>query len=331
MSKNPFDVLMTAIGENSTDEAIAGWLDLHYPPLSEMISGNPMQTLPYGRIVEIFGPSGSGKTRLALEAMIEAQKAGGIAGFSDHERAWNSEYARAQGLKGEMPHFIYKQPDTWEESNTIACKAVEAIRKNNLIPAEAPIVWVFDSIAAMIPKSVFEKGIDEYTMNDTTALARVMSTTIKAVNHFIADHNAIFIYLNQVRTKPGVVYGDPTTTPGGVAMEFYASIRLGLGRRLVKDEDKEVIGQTVGVTTKKNRFARPFQETDMLLLFPDGGGSEFDKVTSLLQVLINKGKMPYSKPRATWLDGKQYFVGALARKIKDEGLYEELVKLYVAK
>jgi recombination protein RecA len=320
--------LTGAIGANSEDEEIKGWLDLGYPPLSEMLTGNPSRTFPYGRIIECFGASGTGKTRLALETMKAAQTAGGIAGFSDHERAWNTDYARKQGLNIEFPHFIYKQPETWEESNMIACKTVETVRKGGHIPDEAPIVWVFDSVAAMIPKSVFEKGIDEYSMNDTTALARVTSTTLKAVNHFVAKYNAIFLYLNQVRTKPGVVYGDPTTTPGGVAMEFYASMRLGLGRKLVRDEDKEVTGQIVGLTSKKNRWARPFQETDLLLNFPDTGGSEFDYSFSIVQQLIAKGKIAYAKPRLTWTDGKQYFIKAFVEKVKAENLYPELVALY---
>jgi protein RecA len=329
MSKTDLhDALMKSIGGNSEDQNIAGWLDTGYAPLNKQLTGDPERGLPFGRIVEIFGPSGAGKTRMALELMMQVQKLGGVAGFSDHERAWNTMYAKAQGLNDDFPYFIYKQPKTWEESNTIACKAVEAIRSGKHIPDEAPIIWVFDSIAAMVPKSVFEKGIDEYTMNDTTALARVTSTTIKSVNQFVAEHNAIFVYLNQIRTKPGVVYGDPTTTPGGMAMEFYASIRLALGRKMVKDEDKELTGQIIGITTKKNRFARPLQETEMLLNFPEDGGSEFDKVFSLIQVLIAEGKIQYSKPRVTWTDGKQYFIKALVEKIKADGSYPELEKLY---
>jgi protein RecA len=319
--------LMKAVGGSSEEQEVGGWLDTGYPPLNEALTGDPTRGLPYGRIAEIYGESGTGKTRVALELMLQVQKLGGVVGLSDHEFSWNAEYARKQGLIDEYPNFIYKTPDTWEESNMIACKVVETIRKEKLLPPEAPILWVFDSVAAMIPKSVFDKGIDEYSMNDTTALARVASTTIKAVNQFVARNNAIFVYLNQVRTKPGVVYGDPTTTPGGAAVGFYASVRLELSRKMMKDDEKELVGQIIKFHTKKNRFAKPQQDTELLMTFSDGGGTEFDKVTSLLQVLIAKGKLPYSKPRATWTDGKQYFIKALAEKIKTEGLYPELVQM----
>lgn len=323
--------LMSAIGDNDENQGVSGWLDTGYGPLNEIMSGSDKGGIPYGRIVEIYGPPSSGKTALATKLMCEAQKAGGIAIFLDHERTFEVELAKSMGLNGDFPNFIYKRPKTWEESNNIAMKTAEVIRAKRLIEPEAPIIAVFDSVAAMIPQSVFEKGIDQYTMNDTTALARVASTTLKAINAFTADLNVCTVYLNQVRTKPGVVYGDPTTTPGGSAFEFYASVRLSLTRSKVveqKDGEKEFTGQLMTIEAKKTKLTRPFQKTQLRLSFDDRGLAYFDTTHSLVEYAIEKGKLPYSKPRVTWIDGKQYFVKALVEKIKTEGLEADLKALF---
>lgn len=321
--------LTGAIGGNDEEQQVTSWLDLDYPPLNEILSGDPDKGLPQGRIVEIFGPSSSGKTLLATLAMLSAQKAGGVAMFNDHENTFQMPFAQRLGLSDKFPQWVYRRPRTWEESNTNALKACEAIRKSNAIDKSAPIVVVFDSVAAMIPKSVFEKGIEEYTMNDTTALARVTSTTLKAVNQYVGDFNATFIYLNQIRTKPGVVYGDPTTTPGGAAMEFYASIRLSLGKKMEKNTDKEVTGQLIGITTKKNKLTRPFQEVDLRLSFTDDGMSQFDFIGGMLDALVEKGKLVSSGGRITWLDGKSYFKKQLVATLSaDPATYPALKALY---
>lgn len=319
------------LGESHETE-IAGWLDTTYPPLNKIISGDPDRGLPYGRIVEIYGPSGAGKSWLSTQLMIETQRAGGIPILMDHEYSANLDYSRRQGLNTEEPYFFKREPDTLEDSFDIACDIVTLIRDEGAIDPKAPILIVFDSVHAMVPKEKFEKEkTADYNMRDRLALAAALSTSMPKANQVAAKKNAIFLFLNQVREIPGVVYGDPTTTPGGNTMEFYASVRLALGRKLVKEEvagEKEVTGQIIGLTTKKNRFNAPFQESQALLRFTKDGGSEFDRITGLLQVLIAEGKLQYAKPRATWTDGKQYFVKALAEKIRDEGLYDELVRLY---
>lgn len=322
--------LQKAIGENSVAQGVTDWLDTGYPPLNKILSGRYDGGLPYGRICEIFGPASSGKTIIATKLMISAQKAGGVAIFMDHENSFSVDLAVAMGLKTDFPVWIYKRPRTWEESNIIAMKAAEAIRASKAIPENAPIVVVFDSVAAMIPKSVFEKGIDEYSMNDTTALARVTSTTLKAVNLLTSEKNVCMVYLNQIRTKPGVVYGDPTTTPGGVAMEFYSSIRLSLGKKRVMEEvagEKEMTGQIIAIKTVKNKVNRPFQTVDLRMKFNDDGGANFDQTTSLLDYLLEKGLIVASGPRVTWTDGKSYFKKALIEKIETENLYDSLVEM----
>ena len=234
------DALLKAIGANDVNQGVSNWLDTGYEPLNEIISGDSKGGVPYGRIVEIYGPPSSGKTALATKLMCEAQKAGGVAIFLDHERTFEVELAKSMGLNGDFPYFIYKRPKTWEESNNIAMKTAEVIREKRLIAPEAPIIAVFDSVAAMIPQSVFEKGIDQYTMNDTTALARVASTTLKAINAFTADLNVCTVYLNQVRMKPGVVYGDPTCLRGDVMIPFVDGTTMSIKEVVEQKIDKEV-------------------------------------------------------------------------------------------
>jgi RecA/RadA recombinase len=198
---------------------------------------------------------------------------------------------------------------------------------------------VCDSIAAAIPKSMLfdaktgkRKEIDEFTMNDTTALARVTSTTLKAVNQLVGETDVTAIYLNQIRTKPGVVYGDPTTTPGGSAMEFYATTRIFTGRKKIMEgtgADKEFKGNLIGMETKKNKVTRPFQSVDLRLMYDEDGRAIFDFTTGYIEELIAAKKLEEKAGRVTW-DGKTYWKAQLAKKINDEGLVPELMKLYLA-
>lgn len=324
------DELLKVIGDNDTDQKVTQWIDTGYEPLNQILSGRPDGGLPVGRMVEMFGESSTGKTALATKWMVQAQKMGGVAGFTDWERSFNVDMAKNFGLNDQRPHWIYSRPRTWEEGNLIATRACQVIRASKAIPDDAPILWVFDSIASAIPKSQLEKNIDELTMNDTTALARVTSTTLKVQAQVAAEHNACFLFLNQLRLKPGVVYGDPRTTPGGKAMEFYASARLSLGRSKIMekvDGENEFVGQLIDAQCVKSKFTKPFQSTELRMMFDDAGVAEFDFTGSLVDYAIKIGKLPFSKPRATWIDGKQYFRKALVEKIKAEGLESELRKL----
>ena len=197
---------------------------------------------------------------------------------------------------------------------------------------------MFDSIAAAVPKSVMfdskgnKRGIEELTMNDTTALARVTSTTLKSVNQYVGDFDMTAIYLNQIRTKPGVVYGDPTTTPGGGAMEFYATTRLALGAKKIMEEaagGKEFKGRLIGMETKKNKVSRPFQSVDLRLIYDDEGRAHFDFTLGLIEVLVEQGKIVKDGKMLVW-DGKKYYASALGAKIDAEGKYPELLKLLYA-
>lgn len=326
--------LESAIGLNDEEQEVKHWLDTGYPLLNKIISGDYDKGIPGGRIIEMFGPPSSGKTLIATLIMQAAQKAGGIAGFSDHEYSYQLPFAKRLGLSDTFPSWLYRRPETWEESNTLALRAGEAIRKSKAIPEDAPIVWVFDSVAAMIPNSVrYDKDgkkreLDALTMNDTTALSRVSSTTLKVINQMTSELNMTVLYLNQIRTKVGVVYGDPTTTPGGSAFEFYASVRLALGKKLVKDKASgEVVAQMTGITTKKNKITRPFQEVDLRLTFEDDGMARFDFTTGMLDFLIEHKKLETSGAWVVWIDGKKYYKTALAKMIDETGQQEELKRL----
>lgn len=324
--------LGAAIGENDEEQAVSHFLDTGFPPLNKRISGKYKGGIPYGRIVEMFGPSSSGKTAIATLLMIAAQKAGGVAMFMDHENSFDVGMAKAMGLNDQFPFWIYKRPETWEKSNTTAMKAAEAIRKSKAIPDSAPIICVFDSVAAMIPQSVFEKGIDEYTMNDTTALARVTSTTLKSVNNFTSSLNATMLYLNQIRTKPGVAYGDPTTTPGGGAMEFYATTRLSLGRtKLMETEggEKKMVGQNISIKTVKNKLTRPFQSITLPLMFHENGMAYFDFIGGMIEELIGLGLIERNGSRVTW-EGKSLYKSQVVELLsKDPDGYAKLVAMFV--
>ncbi len=201
--------LLDTLGENAGDQMPSNYIDTGYPPLNKIISGSHEKGLAYGRLFEMFGESSTGKTALATMLMANAQKMGGVAGFIDWERTFNVELAKGFGLNDKRPHWLYFKPKTWEEGNMLAAKAAHVVRNSGAISKDAPILFVFDSIAAALPKSQSEKEIDEYTMNDTTALARVTSTTLKTMAAHCEETNSVFLYLNQMRLKPGVVYGDP--------------------------------------------------------------------------------------------------------------------------
>jgi protein RecA len=315
------ELLGAAIGGNDENQGVTNWISTGYEPLNNIMSADNTLGLPQGRLIEMFGPSSAGKTLLATMMMIEAQRAGGVAGFMDHERSFALPLAKNLGLN-DAKGWIYKQPKTWEESNMMMAKAAKIIRDNKIIPPTAPILFVFDSIAAAIPKSMITKDMDELSMNDTTALARVTSTTLKMIASHAEEYNFTVLYLNQIRTKPGVVYGDPTTTPGGGAMEFYASIRIALGRKKLFEEiggEKVFVGQEITMKATKNKVARPFQECKLRMMYDANGVAYFDITGSLLDYAIDAKKVASAGARVTWVDGKSYYRKALIKHINETG------------
>lgn len=319
------------LGRVEHDFGIKTWLSTGFPPLDEAISGKLHGGgMPVGRIVEIFGPSSCGKTAIATKVMANAQKAGGFAMFMDHERSFEPRLAEQLGLDTTRGLFFHEVPDTFEESVTQSLKICKAAREQKVIPDNAPIVVVYDSLAAMVPKSKMAKEIDEQGMNDSLALAKATSSVFPALAIFAEKFNVLVLVLNQMRLKPGVIYGPPETTPGGEAPRYYASVRIQLGaKRIVEGsgEDKDMIGQEITAKCIKNKVARPFQKAKWEFRFREDGSGYFDVVGSTLAFLIERELLASSGARVTWTDGKSYFRKALIAKIEEEGLESELLAL----
>lgn len=310
---------------------IRTWLSTGFAPLDHAISNKfTGGGMPVGRIVEIFGPSSCGKTAIATRVMAEAQKAGGFAMFMDHERSFDPVLGRQLGLNTDRGPFFHELPETFEESVTYVIKTAKRAREEKIIPDSAPIVVVFDSLAAMVPKSKMAKEIDEQGMNDSLALAKATSAVFPPLAIYAEKFQMLILVLNQMRLKPGVVYGDPATTPGGEAPRYYASVRIQLGaKRLMEGtgDDKEMIGQEISAKCIKNKVARPFQKVKWDFRFREDGSGYFDVAGSTLGFLIDEEIIPASGARVTWTDGKSYFRKALVAKIEAEGLMPELLAM----
>lgn len=251
--------------------------------------------LPKGRIIEIYGPESGGKTTVTLHAIAETQKLGGMAAFIDVEHALDPVYAKSLGV--DIDHLIVSQPDTGEQ----ALEIMETLARSGAID-----IVVLDSVAAMVTKAEIDGEIGDSFVG---VQARLMSAAMRKLTSVISKSNTVAIFINQVREKIGVMYGNPETTPGGRALKFYASVRIEVrkGEKIV--DDGEIIGYTTKCKVVKNKVAPPFKETQFDMIFGEG-------ISRLGEIITMGEELGFIKKSGAWYSYNEERLGQGKEKTK---------------
>jgi len=244
--------------------------------------------VPRGRVIEIFGPESTGKTTVALHICAESQRRGGAAAFIDAEHALDPDYAKRIGV--DVNNLLISQPDSGEQ----ALQIVEALVRSGEID-----VIVIDSVAALTPKAEIAGEIGEFQIG---LQARLMSAALRKLASIVAKTKTVVIFLNQTRMKIGVMFGNPETTPGGMALKFYSSVRINLRRRAQIKQGDSIIGSRIKAKIVKNKVAAPFKLTEFDIYYNEG----ISQIADLLNIGLKDGVI---KKSGSWLQYGEHKLG----------------------